>query len=215
MLVLFLAAGICFAEDGEPSKTAVGDALGALMGGQLRELGMEFDYNAFLDSMRKTYQDNAPPVSGEAAAAILQSAYEVAQKKVAVENEKKSAAFLTENARKKGIRTTASGLQYEVISQGKGAKPDPGSYVIVNYTGSLTDGSVFDSNLENGAGEPATIPLEQVIEGWAEGVCLMNVGGHYKFYIPPDLAYGPTGAGDLIPPNSVLVFDVELIDIEE
>jgi hypothetical protein len=74
---------------------------------------------------------------------------------------------------------------------------------------------ILPYHLENGAGKPATIPLEQVIEGWAKGVCLMNVGGHYKFYIPPDLAYGPTGAGDLIPPNSVLVFDVELIDIEE
>jgi FKBP-type peptidyl-prolyl cis-trans isomerase len=119
-----------------------------------------------------------------------------------------------ENAKKKGVKTTSSGLQYEVIAQGSGEKPVFDSYVVVNYTGSLIDGSVFDSNRETG-GDPATIPLEGVIEGWAEGVRLMNVGGHYKLYIPPDLAYGADGAGDTIPPNSVLVFDVELLDIEK
>ncbi len=106
--------------------------------------------------------------------------------------------------------TTESGLQYEVIEEGDGAKPTRRDQVTVHYKGELTDGTVFDSSYDRG--QPATFPLNRVIPGWTEGLQLMRVGAKYKFYIPPDLGYGSRGTGS-IPPNSALIFQVELLRI--
>jgi len=119
--------------------------------------------------------------------------------------------FLAENAKKAGVKTTATGLQYEVITEGKGAKPLATSTVKVHYEGKLIDGKVFDSSIQRG--EPISFPLNGVIPGWTEGVQLMSVGSKYRFTIPSKLAYGEQGAGP-IPPNSVLVFEVELLDVK-
>ena len=108
--------------------------------------------------------------------------------------------------------TTASGLQYEVISMGSGPKPVAADIVKVEYEGSFADGQVFDSSAQHG--EPAVFPLDQVIDGWTEGIQLMPVGSKFKFWIPSALAYGPEGAGGVIPPYSTLVFVVELLSIE-
>ena len=125
-----------------------------------------------------------------------------------VEGEK----YLAENAKKPGVETTASGLQYEVITMGTGPKPTATDEVKVHYTGRLIDGTEFDSSVSRG--EPAVFPVGQVIPGWVEGIQLMPVGSKFKFHIPSDLAYGAGGApGGAIPPNSVLVFDVELLEI--
>lgn len=131
-------------------------------------------------------------------------------KKDASEGVAKGAAFLAENAKKAGVKTTASGLQYEVITEGKGAKPVASSTVKVHYEGKLLDGTVFDSSIKRG--EPISFPLAGVIPGWTEGLQLMTVGSKYRFTIPSSLAYGEQGAGP-IPPNAVLVFEVELLDI--
>ena len=120
-------------------------------------------------------------------------------------------AFLAENAKKDGIQTTESGLQYEVLTQGEGEKPAATDTVTVHYTGTLIDGTKFDSSVDRG--QPASFPLNRVIPGWTEGVQLMNVGSKYRFYIPYNLAYGENGTGS-IPPFSTLIFDVELISIE-
>jgi len=117
--------------------------------------------------------------------------------------------FLVENGKKAGIITTSSGLQYEVINEGNGAKPAADDIVKVHYEGKLIDGTVFDSSYER---EPIEFPLNQVIPGWTEGVQLMSVGSKYRLFIPPELGYGAGGAGP-IPPNSVLIFEVELLDI--
>jgi FKBP-type peptidyl-prolyl cis-trans isomerase FkpA len=110
------------------------------------------------------------------------------------------------------VTTTASGLQYEVLTEGNGgAKPSATDSVTVHYKGTLTDGKVFDSSYDRG--QPATFPLNRVIPGWTEGVQLMTVGSKYKFTIPPDLGYGARGAPGAIPPNATLVFEVELIKI--
>ncbi|MBQ9426170.1 MAG: FKBP-type peptidyl-prolyl cis-trans isomerase [Paludibacteraceae bacterium] len=121
-------------------------------------------------------------------------------------------AFLKENAQKEGIHVTESGLQYEVLTMGKGPKPSATDRVKVHYHGTLMDGTVFDSSYERG--EPIVFGLNQVIKGWTEGVQLMPVGSKFRFFIPYDLAYGERGAGEQIPPYSMLIFEVELISIE-
>lgn len=119
-------------------------------------------------------------------------------------------AYLAENAKKEGVTVTESGLQYEVLQAADGAKPVATDTVKVHYTGTLTDGTKFDSSLDRG--EPAQFPLNRVIPGWTEGVQLMNVGSKFKFTIPSELAYGERDMG-VIKPNSVLVFEVELLEI--
>ncbi len=120
--------------------------------------------------------------------------------------------FLTENAKKAGVKTTASGLQYVVTQEGKGKSPKADSVVKVHYSGKLVDGTVFDSSIERG--EPIEFPLNQVIPGWTEGLQLMKEGGKATFYIPSQLGYGEQGVPGTIPANSTLIFDVELIQVK-
>jgi len=129
------------------------------------------------------------------------------------ENKAAGLAFLTANAKKSNIVTTASGLQYQILTAGTGNKsPSATDSVTVHYKGATLDGEEFDSSYSRG--EPATFPLNQVIPGWTEGVQLMKEGAKYRFYIPSELAYGENGAGRLIGPNATLIFDVELIKIQ-
>lgn len=130
----------------------------------------------------------------------------------AEKNKKEGEAFLAENAKKEGVKTTESGLQYQALKGGEGEKPKAENTVKVHYVGTLLDGTEFDSSIKRG--EPVTFPLNGVIPGWTEAVQLMNVGSKYKLFIPPDLAYGPQGRPG-IPPNSTLVFEVELLGIEK
>lgn len=121
--------------------------------------------------------------------------------------------FLAENGKREGVKTTASGLQYEVLTEGKGVKPTAADNVTVHYKGTLINGEEFDSSYSRG--QPASFPLANVIGGWTEGVQLMSPGAKYKFYIPPALAYGERGAGVRIGPNSTLIFEVELLSVEK
>lgn len=124
----------------------------------------------------------------------------------------KGKAWLAENAKKPGVKTTESGLQYKVIKEGSGEHPTATSKVTVHYHGTLTDGRVFDSSVDRG--KPASFGLNQVIKGWTEGLQLMTPGAKYKFFIPSELGYGDRGAGGMIGPHEVLVFEVELISID-
>lgn len=128
-------------------------------------------------------------------------------------NAEAAKTFLAENAKKDGVKTTDSGLQYQVLQEGKGEKPTADDIVTVNYRGTLIDGKQFDSSYDRK--QPATFPLKQVIKGWTEGVQLMTVGSKYRFFIPPELGYGERGAGESVPPNAALIFDVELLSIGE
>ncbi|GAB3253659.1 FKBP-type peptidyl-prolyl cis-trans isomerase [Larkinella harenae] len=126
-------------------------------------------------------------------------------------NKKVGEQFLAENKKKPGVKTTASGLQYEIVKEGTGPKPQTTDTVKAHYTGRLIDGTVFDSSVERG--QPLEIPVNQVIQGWSEALQLMPVGSKWKLYIPSALAYGSQGTGPQIGPNSTLVFDIELLEI--
>jgi len=130
--------------------------------------------------------------------------------KQSTENKVRGESYLTENAKKTGVTTTSTGLQYEVLTQGTGIQPKPTDTVEVHYEGKLTDGTIFDSSIQRG--QTASFRLDQVITGWTEGLQLMKAGSKYRFTIPSGLAYGEMGAGT-IPPNAVLIFDVELIKV--
>jgi FKBP-type peptidyl-prolyl cis-trans isomerase len=128
-------------------------------------------------------------------------------------NQTDGAKFLADNEKRSGVQKTASGLQYEILKAGDGPKPTPTDRVRVHYRGTLIDGSEFDSSYQRG--EPAVFPANRVIPGWTEALQLMPVGSKWKLFIPPALGYGAQGAGSAIPPNATLVFEVELLGIEE
>lgn len=194
-------------------------AIGMSIGHTLMHSGAQVDFDAFVAGARDAFEDKKPMLDAQAANKARQdfmsreAASRMAkEKKLADANEKASEAFLAANKKKPGVKTTASGLEYKVIKQGTGPKPKDTDTVTVNYRGTLTDGTEFDSSYKRG--EPTTFALKQVIPGWTEGLQLMPVGSKYEFYIPAKLAYGSHGAGGVIGPNQVLVFDVDLLKIE-
>lgn len=192
-------------------------AYGVGLGDNLREnfsqmpvdINMKMFMKAF--TMALNGEDGKLRIKPEQAYQIFQHCMMSVMQKQAQNNKKLAAEFLADNAKKEGVKTTASGLQYEVITEGDGAVPTAADRVSVHYHGTLLDGTVFDSSVERGT--PAQFGVSQVIPGWQEGLQLMKVGSKYKFYIPSDLAYGDQGAGDVIAPGSMLVFEVELLDI--
>jgi FKBP-type peptidyl-prolyl cis-trans isomerase FklB len=134
------------------------------------------------------------------------------QKEQAAKNLVESRAFLAENGKKEGIKTLPSGLQYKVLTEGSGKSPKAEDNVTVNYKGTLINGTEFDSSYKRG--QPATFQVKGVIKGWIEALQLMKEGSKWQLFIPPELGYGERGAGPLIPPNSALIFEVELIAIK-
>ena len=130
--------------------------------------------------------------------------------KLADKNKKEGAAFLAENKKKEGVKTTASGLQYKVLKEGKGATPRPTDMVTTHYRGTFLDGTEFDSSYRRN--EPAKFPVKGVIKGWTEALQMMKVGDKWQLFIPSELAYGERGMGEDIPPNATLVFEIELLD---
>ncbi len=143
----------------------------------------------------------------------LQSHFQGLQEKQAAAAKEEGIAFLAENGKKEGVVTLPSGLQYQIIKEGTGDKPTASSKVTTHYHGTTTNGEVFDSSVERG--QPAQFGVNQVIAGWTEALQLMPVGSKWKLFIPSDLAYGARGAGPKIPPHAALVFEVELISIDQ
>lgn len=190
----------------------LGFSLGQRMGADLKDLDTKAFHEGFLDA----FSGQPGKLSQEQMAAAFEyfqqkrvADMEAARKKAQDDNLAAAKDFLKKNGKRKGIKQTKSGLQYEVVTKGKGPAPKPTDLVTAHYRGTLIDGSEFDSSI---GGDPVEFPLERVIPGWQEGVALMNKGAKYKFYLPPALAYGEQGAGQAIGPNQALVFEVELID---
>ena len=193
-------------------------ALGMNIAGNIAELPLELDSACLVRALQTVLAGQEPELAQEDYAKYMQqfqqkvqAAGQKAMKEAAENNRAAGKEFLAENAKKDGVKVTASGLQYQVISEGNGPKPDKNQKVRVHYTGSLIDGKVFDSSVQRG--EPAEFGLTQVIAGWTEGLQLMSVGSKYRFFIPSELAYGDRGAPGAIPPCAALIFDVELLAI--
>lgn len=151
-------------------------------------------------------------VSTEQANQYIQQHLQKRAESAGAEARQEGEKFLEENAKRPEVKTTESGLQYEVLQEGSGASPSATETVKVHYHGTLTDGTVFDSSVERG--QPIEFPLNRVIAGWTEGLQLMQEGAKYRFYIPYDLAYGPQGSPPTIPPYAALIFDVELFEVK-
>lgn len=187
-------------------------AIGMDMGTSLKDMG-EMDMDMLIKGFTDARKGDTLLLTEEEAQTIIMNEMQKRRDAQAKEAEAKSKAFLESNGKKQGVTTTASGLQYEVITEGQGPKPRPEQFVTVHYTGTLVDGKEFDSSVKRG--EPVTFPLNGVIPGWTEGVQLMSAGAKYRMVIPPALAYGDRGAGGVIPPNAALIFEVELISFSD
>ena len=192
-------------------KDQVAYALGTSIGMQLRQMGAEeLDINEFATGVGDALADKTAMEPAEIQAVIN----EYFNRKAEEQSRKAKSAgedFLAANAKKEGVVTLPSGLQYQVLREGNGKRPKATDQVRCHYEGTLINGTVFDSSYKRG--EPAVFGLNQVIKGWTEGVQLMQEGAKYRFFIPYDLAYGESGAGQQIPPFAALIFDVELIEV--
>jgi FKBP-type peptidyl-prolyl cis-trans isomerase len=231
ILVLFGCNGGGAAESGSGSSAGSLDkdtsyALGMDVASSFERIGLKPNYDSFVRGLKDTLEGGKTRFTQEEAGLKIQEAFIAAMEKQseALQQEELDSGaeqqneglrqaeidFLAENSKKEGIVITASGLQYEVITEGTGAKPGRDDTVRVNYEGTFTNGTVFDSSYARG--EPAEFPLSGVIPGWTEGIQLMSEGASYRFYIPSALAYGPRGYSS-IPPYSPLIFEVELITV--
>lgn len=187
-------------------------AWGMALGQQLRAMGVtDINKEDFDEAVHAAFDGKETKMSPEDANKVIQEYLQELTTKKAAEIKSIGEKFLQENLKNENVKATASGLQYIVEKEGTGDQPSATDEVTVHYTGKLLDGTVFDSSVSRG--EPATFPLNRVIPGWTEGVQLMKEGAKYTFFIPSDLAYGPQGVPNAIPPHSTLIFDVELIKV--
>ncbi len=198
----------------ETDKQKISYIFGIQVGQNMMQEGVELDIEAFKAGVADMMAGQQPQLDQATAEQVVQ-AYQAqkAQELAKVMNEKQAQAkaFMEENAKKDGVVTTDSGLQYEVLKEGDGATPTENDKVIANYKGTLIDGTVFDSSYDRG--EPATFPVNGVIQGWQEALKMMKEGSKWRIVVPANLAYGPRGAGNLIGPNETLIFEIELIAI--
>ena len=194
-------------------------ALGLGIGQQLAQMGAaELNIDDFAQAIKDVIAGNELKVQHRDAQKIVQDYFQKQEEKMNAQRAEQGKVhkeagekYLAENAKKSGVITLPSGLQYQILKEGNGKKPSAKDTVKCHYEGFLIDGTVFDSSIQRG--EPATFPLQQVIAGWTEGLQLMQEGAKYRFFIPYRLAYGEGGGGSSIPPFAALIFDVELIQV--
>jgi len=196
----------------------LGYSLGSDIGKSFKKNEMDIDKNAFVQGFLDGLSEAKPLLSPEETRSIQQTAIMDMRKKLsekrqvaAGQNKKDGDAFLVENAKKEGVKTTPSGLQYEVLTEGKGPIPKDTDRVQVNYSGKLLDGTEFDSSFQRG--KPSTFSVKGVIPGWTEALLMMPVGSKWRIVVPSELAYKDHGAGQKIGPNATLIFEIELVAI--
>jgi FKBP-type peptidyl-prolyl cis-trans isomerase FklB len=213
--------GVCSAADKlelKDQKDKESYSLGYQFGETLKMQGLDINLDVYTSAIRDALAGKGPQLSQEEIRATimdLQKRAMAAQQKAVKEQGDKSLAegkaFLTENGKKKEVKTLPSGLQYKILAEGSGKTPKATDEVTVNYKGSLVDGREFDNSYKRGA--PANFRVDKVIRGWTEALQLMKEGSKWQLFIPPELGYGERGAGP-VPPNSVLIFEVELISVK-
>jgi FKBP-type peptidyl-prolyl cis-trans isomerase len=202
------AATTAFTTDKQKGSYAVGLNIGA----SLKQQPLDLDLPAMFKGITDARNGNKPLLTDDEVTAALKQLRDQATAKASEENMKEGEAFLAANKTKDGVVTTATGLQYKILTAGTGAKPTKDDTVVCNYKGTFIDGKEFDSSYKRG--QPAEFPVGHVIPGWTEALQMMPVGSKWQLVIPSDLAYGTRGAGGAIGPNQTLVFEVELISIK-
>jgi FKBP-type peptidyl-prolyl cis-trans isomerase FklB len=214
MKYLALSFLILFTINLSAQMDSVSYSAGLIIAKNLKSQGFtDLDKASFMQALDDVYSGNTLKLSLDEANTNFRNHVEGAKSRMDEENKLEGEKFLAENLKNSNVKSTASGLQYEVLEESNtGKKPALTDKVNVHYHGTLIDGTVFDSSVDRG--EPISFPLNGVILGWQEGVQLMDVGSKYRFYIPYDLAYGDRGAGGSIKPYSALIFDVTLLAIE-
>ena len=210
-VVFAAAAGIAEEAEKGSARADMSYAFGMVIADDLSNTGIQFNYDAFMRGFRDVMEDNSTLFSMEEAISRINAAFEAAQAEITGRNLAEAEAFLAGNSARPEVSVTPSGLQFELISEGSGEMPNIADTVLVHYRGADIYGNVFDSTYESG--EPLEIPLDRVIPGWSEGLRMMREGSRARLYIPPNLAYGERGAGGIIAPYAVLIFDVELLAI--
>lgn len=219
-ILLAFATTLCVgtavsAQELETQKDRFSYTIGYQMGLSLERPGMDLNEEVLIQALRDAMSGADPKLSRndmDAAIAEQRRLLEGEMQEQGAENLARGEAFLDKNKQRDVVTETGSGLQYEVLTEGDGAQPTESDTVVVHYEGSLIDGSVFDSSYERD--NPATLPVNGVIEGWQEALQLMREGAKYKLYIPAALGYGEQGAGNRIGPNEMLIFEVELIEVK-
>lgn len=187
-------------------------AIGLGIGQNLLSMGAQsINVEDFAQAIKDVLDRKETAISHNEAREIVNKYFEELETKLNAENIEKGKSFLEENAKRPGVVTLPSGLQYEVITEGNGKKPSATDRVKCHYEGTLIDGTLFDSPIKRG--EPAIFGVNQVIKGWVEALQLMTEGAKWKLFIPSELAYGAQQAGEMIPPHSTLIFEVELIEV--
>ncbi|MDH3347129.1 MAG: FKBP-type peptidyl-prolyl cis-trans isomerase [Desulfobulbaceae bacterium] len=226
LLAVLLWSGNVIAEEAEKKteletfEQKLSYAFGLDLGSYFKNMEQDVDLTLLYKGILASYNGEEPLLSKEEAVKVQQTFAAQQQEKQmrvmgekASVNKKKGKEFLDANKKKEGVKETASGLQYKVVKEGTGAKPSKEDTVVVHYKGTLMDGTEFDSSYKRG--KPLTFPLNRVIPGWTEALQLMSVGSVYQVYLSSELGYGDRGAPPAIEPGSLLIFDIELIDIGE
>jgi FKBP-type peptidyl-prolyl cis-trans isomerase FklB len=209
--ILFLASQVNAQEKLvlKNQKEKVSYIIGTDIGGNLKRQSVDIDPNILARGVQDALSGAKPLLSKE----DIQETMVAFQKEMMEKQKRRGEAFLSENKKKEGVKTLPSGLQYKVIKVGIGKKPKVTDAVTVNYRGTLIDGTEFDSSSRRG--QPVAFPVSGVIPGWTEALPLMQEGAKWQLFVPPNLAYGERGAGGLIGPNATLIFEVELVSIQE
>lgn len=197
----------------ETDQDKLSYSLGMMIGERVAKPYKDINYDVMLEAIKAQHNGQETALKLKDANQILSDyhAKQIKQRSSSAKTEGEK--YMIENAKREGVTVTESGLQYEVLNTGDGPKPKATDTVTVHYAGTLLDGTEFDSSIKRG--EPATFALNRVIAGWTEGVQLMNKGSKYRFVIPAELAYGDRGAGAQIGPGATLIFEVELLEIQD
>jgi FKBP-type peptidyl-prolyl cis-trans isomerase FklB len=220
--VVFLTVTVAAqdAPDLKNQKEKFSYALGMQMGAGFRKQALDLDLDIFAKGLAESFNGAKTMLTDDEMHAVLVNAQEEYKKKQAALREEKAQAalkegekFLAENKNEEGVVTLPSGLQYKILKEGKGDKPELNDKVVCNYRGTLIDGTEFDSSAKHNG--PATFPVKGVIKGWTEALLMMPAGSKWQLFVPPHLAYGQNGAGQMVPPNATLIFEVELLSVKE